>query len=303
MLKKVFTRVFLSLVAFISILLVTSLEKEDVVKESFFNYDTAIVYLMDSNHMLGKVDVIKESDNVIDLTYELLDILIKDGNKESVIPSGFISILPSETKVNGVSYLDGILQVDLSGDFFDMDASLEEIALESVIYTLTSIDDVSGLILSVDGVQLERLSNITLPNLLTKEFGINKRYDLTSLNDIKSVNEYFISKNGYYIPVTKYVNDDREKIEIIIEDLTSSNTYMTDLISYINSNTKLKEVNIEDNKMKLTFNTYILNDFDTILEEVVDTISYSVYDNYDVDEVIFYVDDKEICKSVLKSIE
>ena len=63
--------------------------------------------------------------------------------------------------------------------------------------------------------------------------------------------------------------------------------------------------NIENDKMMLTFNSYILNDFDklNILEEVIDTISLSVKDNYDVSEVIFYVDNNEIYKSVLKTLE
>ena len=56
---------------------------------------------------------------------------------------------------------------------------------------------------------------------------------------------------------------------------------------------------------ELVFNSYIFNDYDKkdILEEVIDTISLSVNDNYDVDEVVFYVDKEEICKSVLKTIE
>ena len=80
---------------------------------------------------------------------------------------------------------------------------------------------------------------------------------------------------------------------------------MTDLMSYINSNTKLLEANVVDNKMELVFNSYIFSDYSKkeILEEVIDTISLSVNDNYDVDEVIFYVDKEEICKSVLKTIE
>ena len=40
-----------------------------------------------------------------------------------------------------------------------------------------------------------------------------------------------------------------------------------------------------------------------ILEEVIYTISLSVKDNYDVNEVLFTVNDEEICKSTLKTIE
>ena len=40
-----------------------------------------------------------------------------------------------------------------------------------------------------------------------------------------------------------------------------------------------------------------------ILEEVIYTISLSVGANYDVEKVIFNVENEEICKSVIKTLE
>ena len=42
---------------------------------------------------------------------------------------------------------------------------------------------------------------------------------------------------------------------------------------------------------------------ENILEEVIYSISLSIRDNYDVNEVVFTVDGKEITKSVIKNIE
>ena len=55
----------------------------------------------------------------------------------------------------------------------------------------------------------------------------------------------------------------------------------------------------------LTFNHYIFSDYNTknILEEVIYTISLSVKDNYDVENIVFKADDKEIYKSVIKILE
>ena len=57
--------------------------------------------------------------------------------------------------------------------------------------------------------------------------------------------------------------------------------------------------------MNLEFNSYIFNDIDekNILEEVIYTICLSIGDNYDVEEVSFTVEDEEIYKSVIKTIE
>ena len=50
------------------------------------------------------------------------------------------------------------------------------------------------------------------------------------------------------------------------------------------------------------FNNSIINNLNTneILEEVIYTISLSISDNYNVDEVVFSVEDEPVYKSVLK---
>ena len=57
--------------------------------------------------------------------------------------------------------------------------------------------------------------------------------------------------------------------------------------------------------MYVNFNENILNDFNdnNILEEVIYTISLSINDNYEVNNVFFSVNDKEIVKTTIKSLE
>ena len=70
-------------------------------------------------------------------------------------------------------------------------------------------------------------------------------------------------------------------------------------MSYLNSNTKLLKSNIDKDLMSLEFNDYIFNDYEDkkILEEVIYTISLSIYDNYNVREVSFINDSKEVYTS------
>ena len=76
-------------------------------------------------------------------------------------------------------------------------------------------------------------------------------------------------------------------------------------MSFLNSNTNLVDFKIQDKKMTVCFNENIFNDFDKkdILEEVLYTISLSIYDNYNVEEVIFEVNNQEIAKTTIKSLE
>ena len=76
-------------------------------------------------------------------------------------------------------------------------------------------------------------------------------------------------------------------------------------MSFINANAKLLNYEVGADKILLNFNSYILDDLKNkkILEEVIYSIALSVSDNYDVKEVIFMVENEEIEKSVLRSIE
>ena len=112
--------------------------------------------------------------------------------------------------------------------------------------------------------------------------------------------------NQYYVPVTKYINNDsQDKIKVIIEELYSAPIYETTLMSFLNTNTKLLDYKLEDGKLILNFSNDILSDVTTnnILEEVIYTISLTMSDNYDVEEVVFLVENEEIYKSLIKDIE
>ena len=192
----------------------------------------------------------------------------------------------------------------------DVNIEQEEKIIEAIVYTLTNIEGVDKIILYVEGYILNKLpkTKINLPSTLDRSFGINKEYDLTSLKDINQVTVYYVSKfndNYYYVPVTKYVNDTQEKIKIVIDELTGSTNYNSNLMSFLDNNTKLISVNNSDNIMELEFNNSILNNLNTneILEEVIYTIALSINDNYDIDEVIFSVEEEQIYKAVLKEIE
>jgi len=268
------------------------------------------IFLLDNNSYLGKTDVVINSKSTEDKVKELVEVLISSGVGENRIPSGFKSILPSETKVLSVLYDNGLIKINFSKDLLNITKELEEKMIEAIVYTVTSVEGVDNVIIYVEGDILNKLpqTGINLPSTLNRSFGINKTSKLTSTKDITQVTVYYVNKhndNEYYVPVTKYLNSNRDKISIVIDELTSSLSYNTNLMSYLNNNTKLLAVQEETDILQLTFNSYIFNDVDSkdILEEVIYTICLSIKDNYDVKEVIFDYENEEIYKTVLKTIE
>lgn len=274
--------------------------------------NTEEVYLLNHHNLLGRTKIVcnKPSNDIIKRAQFIVESLILDGPNSSSIPSGFRAIIPSGTKVNGISYDNRVLKINFSKELLEVNEELEEKMIEAIVYSVTTIDGVDNVILYVDNKILTFLpkTKTSLPSTLNRSIGINKEYDFTKLDNINQVTVYYVDKwddNFYYVPVTKYVNDDREKVKIIIDELTSTSSYHSDLMSFLNSNTEILNVTTTDDIMELNFNSYIFQDSEdkNILEEVIHTISLSIKDNYDVSEVVFKVNEEEICKSVLKSIE
>lgn len=320
MLKRICTRKLvitsLTLVLLLILYLIptpSNVDKSQEKRSVQYSSETKLheVFLLDGTSYVARTNVpIGDAKTIEDKCRYLLEVLTIDGKKDSLIPSGFTPIIPSGTEILGLTYDAGIVKVNFSSNLLTINKDLEEKMIEAITYTLTSIEEVNGVIIFVDGEILTRLpqSKTTLPSVLNKNFGINKTYDIHSTTDINSVVIYYLNKhndNYYYVPVTSYTNDKREKIKIIIDELAAGPTYESNLMSFVNSNVKLLDYEEKDNSMKLVFNTYILSDVDSkdILEEVIYSIALSIRENYDVEEVSIYVEDEEIIKSVIKDIE
>ncbi|MDO4962867.1 MAG: GerMN domain-containing protein [bacterium] len=318
MLKKIYIKklTLCAIVLFAIFLIYLIPNKEDKLKYNEeieyvnSNVFTSTIYLLDANNLLASTKIITKQTSIKEKANELIESLIIDGPMQDNIPNGFKPIIPANTKILDLKYNDGTIKINFSNDLMNTDISKEEKIIEAITYTLTSIDNIKYVIIYVEGEILTKLpkSKINLPSTLDRSFGINKEYNIDNTNNIEKTTIYYISEfnsNKYYIPVTKVNNDSREKIEIIIDELSSSNLYKTNLMSYLNNNTKLLSVNQNNDELVLNFNNAIFNNISTkeILEEVIYTISMSINDNYNVNTVVFNVEDEKIYKSVLKTIE
>lgn len=279
--------------------------------EYIYSNTLETIYLLDSNDYVARTKIDSCKCEGVDKARDLINGLIIDGTKSNIIPNGFKSIIPAGTSIKDISLDNGVLTIDFSKELLEITKEYEEKMIESIVYTLTSIEGIDKVIIKVEGEILEKLpiSGKTLPTYLDKDYGINKVYDITTMKDINSYTLYYVNThndNSYYVPVTKYINNDsQDKIKVIIEELYSAPIYETTLMSFLNSNTKLLDYKLEDGKLTLNFSEDILSDVTTnnILEEVIYTISLTMNDNYGVEEVVFLVEDEEIYKSLIKDIE
>ncbi len=302
MLKKAaFKKIFLASLALIILLIIYFFpEKETFIEESitYVEQMEMPIFLIDQNDYVARTSIVKNKEKTEEIIKEIIDALTIGGSKSSYIPDNFKAIIPAKTKLLDFSLQDGLLKLNFSKNFLKVKANYEEKLIESLIYSLTELKEVQKLMIFIEGEQLTTLphSQKKLPNLLDKNYGINKIYNLDSIKDTSKTTVYYLSKNNdfyYYVPVTEITNNKTERVEVIINNLKSTPIYHTNLISYLTASTNLESYELLENSISLSFNNFLLANLANkeILEEVKYSIALSMRDTYNVAEVSFIIDD------------
>lgn len=259
------------------------------------------IYLVNKDEYLVRTTIVSTNNNELEQIKYLIEALTIDSDLKENIPQNFKPIIPKNTKIISLSLENGLLKINFSKEFLNIEKENEEKLIESLVYTLTENSNIKEIMIFINDTKLEYLpqTNIKLPTTLTRDFGINKIYDLTNIKDTSKTTIYYIGKENdlvYYIPVTKIDNNKNNKVEIIIEELKSSPIYETNLLSYLASSVKLLNYETLENQINLSFNNEILSDFNdkNILEEVKYSIALSLKDSLHVEKVNFLVNDEVI---------
>ena len=275
-----------------------------------FEYITGLanssIYLLDENNYLVKTKVLLDEESLEDNIKNIISNLTVSSN--SKFPDKLNAIIPKNAKLNNITIEDDIVTLDFSKELLNINEELSTKLIESIVYSITELDSITKVNIMVDSIPLDTYPNsnkkITMP--LTRDIGINNEYTYNTLYNITKVVIYYgedINNDIYYVPVTKYLNnnDNKDKIDIIVEELTTSYIYEDNLRSILNENVELidKEI-IDEDLLILNFNSALFDNNSTIKEEVLYTLSYSVFSNYDVNTISFKVDNKDI-KTVKKS--
>ena len=256
----------------------TNVEIEDIT-----NLTTNSIYLLNKNNLLVKTKVFinnkknKEIENIIKY-------LTITNNKT---PVGLKTYIPKNTKLLNYKLDNNTLIIDLSKEF--LSTANKQLVITGLVYSLLEIKDIDNIMLQVEGKPIEGYNEV-----LNKNIGINNEFLFNSRYDINRVVIYYVDKIDnkiYFVPVTKYLNDTREKIEIIIDELKENNN---NLISYLNDNAKLINYREEGNVLYLNFNEYLIDSNDEVSKNIMKTIAYSVFDNYNVNVVCFETNSKRV---------
>ena len=289
--KRIFLIISSLFVIFIIYLFPT--QKEEIItkenKKNNYNY----IYLLDKDNYVARVSVILNNKEAIKQIEEVIEYLTIGSNKSNYIKEGFTPIIPKNTKILSIDIDKNIVKINFSQEFLNIAEDKIEALISSIVYSITSLNNNYKLTIYVEGNLLNKLGNITIPTVIDRLFGINNNYSVDKINGITQTTVYFLSKYNdyyYYVPITYVNNKTDDKIKIIIEQMASKSIYQTSLISYLKD---IKKMNYEIQNDSIILNLSSINfSSKSMIEEVLYTFNLSIKDNYNIKEVIYYIDNE-----------
>ena len=296
LLKKIFLILSSLFILFILYLFPTK-DSNSVIKEEKEKIPQTSIYLIDSRNYVSRVNVAITKKEKVEKIKEIINYLTVNSPNSSYIKEGFSPIIPKNTKLLSVDIYDSLAKLNFSKEFYQINSELEEKMISAIIYSVTGVDGIDKISIYIEDSLLIEMphSKTNLPPTLDRTFGVNKIYDLTSIKGSTSTTIYYLSRYKdyyYYVPVTMINNSQKDKIEIIIEELTSKAMYQTNLISYLND-AKQISYEIDNDYMLIKLNGELYHDLSqsNLIESVIYSINLSIKENYNIKTVMYMMDE------------
>lgn len=237
------------------------------------------IFLLDKDNYVSMVTYFFDESSIIDLISSKLNMLING------MGDNFIPLIPKNTKINKIDVIKDSVYIDFSNDFYRVSEFYQDEMLESIIYSICDIEGINYVYLSIDGKEFKKFpnSNNEYSYPLSKDFGINKEYNINDFKNISKTVVVFAKKIDdleYYVPVTKVYNSSDDKIEIIIEELKSNVNSQYGLVGYLDNNFELVNYSINDDSITMVFNGVE----NKVYEQF---ISLSIRENYKNMDIIY----------------
>lgn len=289
--KRIFLIISSLIIIFIVYLFPT--KKIETINNVKKNYKEAYIYLLDQNNYVARVNIILNEKDNLNKIKEIVNYLTIDGNKSNYIKEGFTPIIPKKTKLLSVDIDNNIVKLNFSKELLNIPDNKIDQLISSLIYSITSLNNDYKLSIYIEGNILTKLSNNKLIDpILDRSYGINKVFNINNIVGTTKTTIFYLSKQDdyyYYIPITLVNNDQDDKIKIIIEEMASKSVYNTNLISYI-KDIKKAAYEIKNDYIVLNLNS---NNFSSkeLIEETIYTFNLSIKENYNINKVVYYIDD------------
>lgn len=224
----------------------TSLELEE---------SLSTVYLQNEQGWLAPVSLHLPLGEEQDKVGRQLEMLVKEGSYQGLLPAGFSGVLPAGTQVEAVTIKEDerLAMVEFNQAFGVYDAADERKIMEAVTWTLLNNDNVDKVQIWMAGAKLNEMpvGKTPMDRPLTRSLGINLELgEGMSFSQTRPVTVYFAATNPdglpYYVPVTRFVSAGKNPVTAALGELIKGPAQGNGLESVLTGGTVLKAVELSE---------------------------------------------------------
>ena len=260
------------------------------INENINNTNTINIY-KDNTNYLSMVKINCNSNKIEDKIETIVDYLKQD------------NLIPNNTTLLSYEIINDLLILNFDDNILKVNEEKEIKMIESLVYSLTSLDTINKIQIKINNEQLTQLphSKEKISNYLDKSFGINKIYDITNIQNINNITVYYYDSNSNYVPVNYYYNEHEDKVTMIIKMMESNSFLSLNLSNYLNKEVELMNYELLEDKITLDFNDFFTKYITDgkVIEEVKYAIGYSIYDTLNIKKVEFQINSRPIDELIL----
>ena len=133
--RKIAVASSILVVMFMLYLIPTNKEEINVPQKLEYVYpnDLEVIYLLDDNNYLSRTKISANNKDNISKSIDLIEGLTIEGKKQDIIPNGFKSLIPKNTKILNITLENNLLTINFSKEFNNIKEEYEEMKLISGI--------------------------------------------------------------------------------------------------------------------------------------------------------------------------
>lgn len=249
------------------------------------------IYLLDKNNKLVKYKIYLDQKDIKESIEEIIEYLKTDNDLIPINLNGYIN---KNINIERIELEKHNLKISFSNNLLDTNID-ENIIVTGLAHSLLELENINSIEILVNNKYIKNYEY-----KITKEIGINNNYLISNLKDVNKVVINYIEKidnENYIVPITKYINNKEDKVDIIIDELKINTN---DYISGINNELNVLGYREEENMMIINFNDKLLSKNEENNKLNMEIISESIFDNFDVNYLMIEQEGEKITQIARK---
>ncbi|HEY5585347.1 MAG TPA: GerMN domain-containing protein [Ruminiclostridium sp.] len=214
---------------------------------------------------------------------------------------GLYPVLPQGTKIKGMTVKNGSAVVDFSKEFVNLATQQDEqMAVASVVYTLTGFNTISNVTIKVEGKTVDKLKNGTeLSNMRNRNNTFINAEETQLKEGYVKCDLYYTTYGSnnfnYFVPVSTQIEKvEDNQLPILMFDELSKTPSGSKYFTSFPQGTKLLSCDLKSNLVTLDFSSQIINYGGNEKENsLLNQIYYTVNQLKGIQKVKILIDGKE----------